>query len=383
MLVDSLDGRVTDNELYSFLSTVTVMKPASDNIGNQWAQGSSGEATKAMGLVYQMSGNVEVLDQMIRFCDAVLSERNDLAPAPVGQHMIWTGRIDPVWPNNVTGTRVVTGGEQGDTVGHLAYCARSILQKPSIWSRRVPTGDPYGYGVRYLERAKTYVRQADFSVDHHILKSLLDLSHGGRYYFASTPYKTRQPVPWNQQMMFTYAFSNLAMDHQILGDDPSRAARYQSIVKDNLDGFLKDGIKPYRDRDGRVAYSWTYAPSSKVVEDSNHGNLDIAGLSRAYIDGRFGVTSAQMKAFADTFVDVMATRDGNYAGRVDGSDGAGHARATDYIRSGYLLLAQFRPDAYRSMMAVDGLRPGGETNDVGRFSRFLWVKQQRAISVGD
>jgi hypothetical protein len=41
---------------------------------------------------------------MIRFCDALLSERDDLAPAPIRQHEIRTGRIDPVWPNDVTGT---------------------------------------------------------------------------------------------------------------------------------------------------------------------------------------------------------------------------------------------------------------------------------------
>jgi hypothetical protein len=63
---------------------------------------------------------------MIRFCDAVLSERKDLAPSPIGQHKIWTGRVDPVWPNTLTAP-IGTGGEQGDPVGHLASCAYLIL----------------------------------------------------------------------------------------------------------------------------------------------------------------------------------------------------------------------------------------------------------------
>lgn len=379
MRVDSLEGPVTDNEVFSFLNHVTMLRPAPDNVRNAWSQGPSGEATKAMGLVYQLSGNVSVLDQMLRFCDAVLSERNDLAPAPVGQHVIWTGRVDPVWPNNLSGSRIETGGEQGDAVGHLAYCARLILERPAIWSRPVLTGDPYGYGVTYLERAKTYVRQADYSIDRHILGALLDLSQGDHYYYArSAPYKGGQPVPWNQQMMFNYAFQNLSIAHRLLNDDPSRAARYRQIVRDNLSWFFTAGVRQYQDRTGRTAYDWGYALPATTDEDAVHGNLDVAGFSRAYIDGGLGVDREQMTDFANTFVDVMTLGPHRYAGRVNGTSGSRrHAKDADYIRSGYLLLAQFRPDAYRSMMEADGLTPGGTTDDVGIFSRFLWVKHQR------
>lgn len=110
MKVSSFDGPVTKEELKSFNDYVVTLKPATDNKGNQWVQGHSGEQTKAMGLVYQMAGQQETLDHMLRFCDAVLSERNDLAKAPVGQHKIWTGGIDPVWPNDVTKKPTQTGG---------------------------------------------------------------------------------------------------------------------------------------------------------------------------------------------------------------------------------------------------------------------------------
>src|SRR5262249_8889360 len=92
MAVDSFDGPITQHELDSFKSYILTLTPAGDNIGNNWAQGHSGEQTKAMGLMYEITGDTAILDQMIRFCDAVLSERNDLAPPPVGQHLIWTGR---------------------------------------------------------------------------------------------------------------------------------------------------------------------------------------------------------------------------------------------------------------------------------------------------
>jgi hypothetical protein len=86
--VGSFDGEVTTKELSSFKAFVTTLKPAKDNIGNNWAQGESGEQTKAMGFIYLMANEQATLDQIIRFCDAVLPERNDLAPAPTGQHKI-------------------------------------------------------------------------------------------------------------------------------------------------------------------------------------------------------------------------------------------------------------------------------------------------------
>ena len=209
MVVRSFTGPVAQSEIDSFKAYIATLTPAPDNIGNNWAQGASGEQVKAMGLVYEISRDTAILDTMLTFCDAVLSERNDLAAAPVGQHVIWTGRIDPAWPNDVTTTPIGTGGEQGDPTGHLGQCAREILQTPAIWQKKVPGGDPHGYGRTYLKRAKKYLAAADYAWDNHIFKSLLDLSGANLYRFSSAgPYKPGEPVPWNQQMMF-----NLSLIH--------------------------------------------------------------------------------------------------------------------------------------------------------------------------
>jgi len=380
MKVDSFDGPVTANEITSFRTYVTPLTPATSNLGNNWAQGHSGEQTKAMGLVYEISGDVGVLDHMISFCDAVLSERNDLAPAPVGQYVLWTGRVDPAWPNAVDTQPIGTGGEQGDPVGHLGNCARLILQTPDIWLKTVPIGDPHGYGKTYLERAKTFVKGADEAVDGHILKSLLDLTNDDHQYFsAAGPYKPGDPVPWNQQMMFNYGFQNLAICHTILNDDPARAAKYHQIVQDSLNWFFQSEVTTYTDKDGNPAYNWAYAPPSLTGEDSNHGSLDVAGFSRAYMTGNYNITADMMKPFANMLVDVMTLGPKLYSGKVDGTTATGHANSTTYIRSGYLFAAEFRPDAYENIMAAD-LTPGGTTTSTDTFSRFLWVKNQRAKS---
>jgi len=380
MTVSGFTGPVTSTEVSSFLSYVTAQTPAANNIGNNWAQGTPGEEIKAMGLVYEITQNTAILDQMIRFCDAVLSERDDLAPAPTGQIVIWTGRIDPVWPNTTT-TPIGTGGEQGDPVGHLGNCARLILQTPSIWSTTVAIGDPDGYGATYLARAKTYVQGGDTAISGHILLSELDLSHSNEFYFASgDPYKGGTPVPWNQVMMFNYGFQNLAIDHDILGDNPTLSAQYHQLVQDNLNWFFASGVTSYTDSAGNTAYSWGYAMPDTTGEDNDHGSLDVNGFYRAYMTGEYGLTPAMLTPFGNTFVDVMTLGPGDYSGVIDGTSGSGNSASTDYIRSGWLLTADFLPNDYTTMVGAD-FTAGGTTTSADRFSKFLWLKNKRYQSV--
>jgi hypothetical protein len=374
--IDGPDGPVTPNEITSFTAYVQALSPAKDNIGNNWAQGGSGQAVKAMGRVYEVSHDTAVLDRMTGFCDAVLAERDDLAPGPVGGHTLWTGKVDPAWPNNVTAQPIGTGGEQGDPVGHLGNCAREILQTPAIWHNPVAIGDPHGYGATYLDRAKRFVAQADAAVDRHILARLLDVSHGDRQYFAKdSPYMGGKPVPWNQQMMFDYGFSNLAAAHQILADDAQRVARYDRLVKTSVDWFFSAAHK-YTDPKGTSAYNWGYSPSQPGGEDSNHGSLDCAGLHQLYLTGRYGITPAMMAPLTNTFTDVMTKGPHTYAGRVDGTDGTGHGAPTSYVRGGYLPLAEFRPDAYHTLLGE--ALPGNRTTSIETFSDALMLKSRHS-----
>src|SRR5579859_5349176 len=389
MAIDSFDGPVTQNEINSFKSYILTLKPATwdgssgnttTNMANEYAQGHSGENIKAMGLMYEITGDTAILDRMIYFCDVLLSQRNDILPAPNGQTVYWTGTIAPAWDNAPNAGD--PSSASGDGTGHLANCARLILQTPAIWNTTVAFGDPFGHGATYLDRAKTFVTQADISFDNFFLRYELDLSDQNHLKYCSTcPYQPGNQLPWNQEMMFTYPLQNLAIAHSILGDDPTRVSKYDNIVQVNLSRFFNDTAVRliYTDSKGNTAYDWAYTPFYQTGEDSNHGSLDVAGFSRAYTSGRYGITAAMMTPFANTFVDVMILGPGNYAGTVEGACGSGHAACTTYIRSGYLLLAEFRPDAYYNMMGAD-LTAGGTTTSTDEFSRFEWVKNRRYLA---
>ena len=378
LTVDSFDGPVTKDEINSFRALVQTLTPPSSNSGNAWSQGSGGEQARGMGLVYEATGDLGILDQEIRFCDALLAERNDLAPAPLGQHVIWTGRIDPVWPNSF-GATIGTGGEQGFVTGNLGNCALHILQTPAIWKTEVTIGDPHGFGATYLQRAKTFVAAADTTIDGHILRSQLDLSdHDNHYYFAvGDPYKGGLPVPWNQTMMFNYLFSNMAAAHAILGDDPARVARYDGIVQANLDWFFTAGSKSYTDKKGNTAYEWGYSLPATTGENTVEGQWDVDGFYRLWLSGRYRFPASKMLPFANTFVDVMILGPHSFAGLIDGTSGSSkHAQHSTTIHEGWLLLADLRPDAFHTMMAAN-LPSSGSTGDLSSFSRFLFVKNRR------
>src|SRR4051812_30221086 len=88
MLIESLDGPVTANEIAAFKAYMKTRPTSDNNVGNDWVYGNAGKDTEALGMVYGISRDVEILDQMIRFADDALACRNDATNG----RMIWTGK---------------------------------------------------------------------------------------------------------------------------------------------------------------------------------------------------------------------------------------------------------------------------------------------------
>src|SRR5258708_10751978 len=211
--VDSFDGALTANEVTTFKSYIKTLQPVvwpnTGDMANEYAQGHSGEAVKAIGVMYEVTGDTAILDRMIYFCDVLLSERNDILAAPYGQHKMWTGTIAQDWIGSQTDPNADGFATAGDGVGHLAYCARLILKTPSLLNTPVPMGDIYGHGATYGERAATFIAEGDFTFSQYCFPYVLNLTHQNHYYFAATsPYMTGSTMTWNQQRMVSYGVRN-------------------------------------------------------------------------------------------------------------------------------------------------------------------------------
>src|SRR4051794_4114705 len=70
MLIESIDGPVTQKEIDSFKQFMSQVALPVSNRGNGMVYGSAGGAVEALGDVYEISKDRQVLDRMLQFTDA-------------------------------------------------------------------------------------------------------------------------------------------------------------------------------------------------------------------------------------------------------------------------------------------------------------------------
>jgi autotransporter-associated beta strand protein len=354
----SLTGPVTSSEINSFITYMQSQSPPPTPWGaltgtehNAWADGTGGRDLEAMGDMFIISSNMTILNTMISWADDCASQRNDLMAATNGgQRVMWTGLIDKVWcPNWPTDTTddqsQYCGCETEDVIGHMAFCAKLILQNPGIWGLTVPEGDPYGYGATYFQRATNYLAKCDDANNEYFLKWFIQ--PGTSLIVAPTN------AAWiavnenvnaiNRQMMFTSGFQRLAEAHELLGDNPVLAAQYNAIVQATVNLCLTGMVNfdPYMTNGQRV-YNWGYYPTSDAPEATEiHAEYDMIGVWRAFNNPSYGITLAPLVPFADTIADVIYLGTNTFAGNVAGSGGT-----QSPIYSGWFWTADWNPQVY-------------------------------------
>jgi len=388
LVFESPSGPLTLREIAGFKSWAQAFHPDADNQGDAWAFGHSGQALEALGLMYEATGDRDFLDRMIEIAGVGLAERNDLAPAPVGHRPLWPGISTPAWGNEAPGSAGAghAGPETGDAAGKIAYAAYLILKTPGLDGVAVPDGDPGQFGKTYGERARTFVRLLDATEDQFILAWFVRKDDGDRFYYpkdrryiqalGNERNNAGNAVPWNQQFMIDCGLQRLAQCHELLRDDPARIALYDACVRASLSWMLQS-VTSHRDLGGHgVYYTWSYAADdAKHVEDSVHAGLDLEGLYRCYLSGRYAIVlnRSHLQAFANEVADVMSLGGGRFAGIVDGNAKGGHAVSTDFPRPDVLVVLEFRPDVFPAIAqaAMAAKRTAGDPTAV---SHLLWVK---------
>jgi hypothetical protein len=349
LLVESLTGPITTNEITAFKNYMNTVSAPATNDQNIWVFGNSGKQIEACGLMYDATGDQDILDRMIYYCDAALAGRNDLASAANGgQRTIWTGNIEPVWPSTAaTDSPQQAGVEQGQILSHMVFCAKLILQHPALWTTNVTTGDPHSYGATYKARALKYITEADYVIDNWITPRFVRTSDQKLYFpLAPNPYKPGDPAPWNQMFMVTNAMTRLVECHLILNDAATRVTQYDGVVQANINWF-KSNLTASTSPSGSACWNWKYALGGST-EDTNHFAYDAEGMWITYDSGRYGITATDMTKFGNTYFDiVLATvTNGIYAGKVDGTTGTGNSGGDNYVRNEYYYLSDIRKDKF-------------------------------------
>lgn len=376
IVLDSYTGPITDNELASFknfmLNRLIPPHPwgFNDTDHNYISDGPAGRDVEAMGLMYEATGNVDILNRMVDFVDAFVYMRNDL---PGGtQTVMWTGDVDPVWPGNGPAhpPSNYAGGENGDTIAHIEYCALLILKTPSLWELPIPDGDPHGFGVTYLDRAKFYIARTDEANDQYSYK-----------YFVTRDNLIRNPPNWPQgfhtmeainiQMMLDGGFERDAEIHELLADNPDRVAKYDAVVQTSVRECL-DGMEHAYTADGQTVYKWGYYPwSTNLNESVGHGNYDVLGIWRAWMRGSvYGITTDEVTPIAEAMVHVISQGNNQFTGNVDGSGSIMNRMDGEWVPA-----ADWDPLVY-DLIAQADVANGRYATTPGIAAPILWMKQR-------
>jgi hypothetical protein len=388
LVIESLSGPVTRHEIDAFKAYVDAQSPPRTPWGsshNAWAFGSGGRNLEAMGMMYEISGDLQILNQMIRWADECVSQRNDLMPAEKGgQRVMWTGRIEKVWcPESATHRNArYAGCETEDAIAHMVYCAKLILQHPELWKTSVPDGNPHGYGTTYKDRALNYISKCDEANDEYFVK----------WFIRPDTYLIREPEnqpAWrtfnnnlnaiNRQMMFNGGFQRLAECHEILGDAPERVQRYDAVVKASITECLQ-GIKTFQPGvvNGHKVYNWHYYPWSddtRRSESTGHAAYDVLGLYRAFQRSAYSLKLEDLTPIANTMAYVIYKGSNTFAVTVDGK---GALRSFTFGE--FMLLADWNPDVYH-VIGKSALALGSYARNANFTASILYMKHRRAAGL--
>ncbi len=378
MTIQSLNGSVTPTEVNSFKTFMAgEFPPAGQTYDNTCADGTAGMESEALGLMYEVTNDPTLLTQMIQYADQFLALRNNTNNGQV----MWDGNRDPVWLTKATNSSQAgyAGCENNDIVGHIAFCAKLILESPWLWNTTVPDGDPHTNGATYFRRAQTYISQMDLVQDFYMLKWFINPNNYQIVAPTSAAWtaENENVNAYNRQMMFLNGFQRLSECHQLLGDNPARVTQYDGIVKAAINIFV-GALQPYN-TNGVPVYNWTYAPGSAGSEDNTlHSTYDIWGVTRAWASGRYGLINATVIPFANTLQYVMNVSTNHISYYVNGTSSPNSPR--NFIYPGWMPIANFGPATFAIMANMD-IAQGSQGSTAIYDAMILWVKNARFLGV--
>lgn len=377
MVFEDKKGPLTKTELDYFKAYAKKLALPTNNIGNKLVYGTNGLAAEGLAMMYEATGDKEILDLLIKHCDYMLYCRNDM-PGGDGRTM-WTGRVEPCWPNKDLGTaqEKYAASENGDILGHIYFCAYLILLTPELQDMPAPASDKLtNWGTTYRDRALTFISMCDQTMEEYI--ALHFVNHELKLCFPTTSEWQTIPdmpsgggFPMNQQMMFLNGFQKAAECYGVLKTKADKQQRYLDVVNTSIN-WQADEVSIQMVTSGGVSWEcaqWQYSPTSTQPEDYGHAAFTMQEFYKIYESQLFPqVTEAFLQRFMNTLKYIMFDPETNTVShKVNGTQD----RKTD-AKAGWVVVSIIDPDFYNYMVAL-----GGNTQtDVGLMGHMLFTKSK-------
>lgn len=388
LAIDSLSGDITSNELTSFTTWMNEVVPETTNVNNTYVYINTAHTSWALHLMYGLTGQVNILDRLIVFCDTMLLHRNDhMGNDNEGPVVMWTGQVEPVWRNKAFTAADVGyfGAETGHTAGLLARAAQAVYTHSALWNAAVPDGDPNGYGQTYRQRADHYLAACDETLDVVIANFInpttlrCHVPDTDAYGNLGTSYENNRglPMPWNIQAFLAQGLTASAECHELLGDDATRVTKYDAIVAAYLDWFRSTLVET-NDDDGTPTYRWGYYAGRTNADDTGHGDLDAFGAYLGLVRGLGGITASIVERMADNWVHSINMGGNQFTLYIDGTGGYDR----NYLRNYCLMLCCQNADLYH-VVADAFVANRASVSGVGLvgsiWATIMWAKRNRYL----
>ena len=176
--------------------------------------------------------------------------------------------------------------------------------------------------------------------------------------------------------MFMNGFQLLSECHALMGDNAARISKYDAIVQASVSWFQSEWQTTTTN--GQLCYIWQYAPGhSGGNEEMNlHAAYDMWGLNRAFTSGKYGLTQALMRPFAETLRNIIYQGTNTFAEWVNGDT----STTRNYIYPEWMGISAYDPCSFAIMANADVAQGSQHSNPI--FDAFiLWVKNNRYLGI--
>ena len=366
MVIESLSGPVTQNEIdaaKSYIKTLAV--PGDASTTSNLAYGTNARIMEGIGKLYELTKDKEFLDVLLKMTDKTLKLRND----PNTGTIDWTGQRELIWhPEEVR-----TGAEQGLIVGKIAYAAQLILQSPWLWNLTVASGNPYGYGATYKQRAQRYVDEMELTESTYMFKWFVRSTDKQLIHPNDSRYDGGTPgghLPFNQKWMIAMGKMRMSKCYEILGN-ATMAAKYKEVVQVCLNLYASQ-MYPATYQ-GYPAYIWYYpANNTQYIEDIDHGGMGMMAMMNMYLLGGYTGFPDQTKMGNAIMYAVYRPASNDWNHNVAGTNSTWHSD----IKPAYMWLSRSVSNLYATI-ANDLIREDLIDNQPDAISYVLWAKNAR------
>ncbi|MFC1764360.1 hypothetical protein ACFL6U_20085 [Planctomycetota bacterium] len=139
----------------------------------------------------------------------------------------------------------------------------------------------------------------------------------------------------------------LAEAYELFKVHTDRVAKIDIVNQAMIDFLIGD--MTFRTVNGKECVTYPYSDEAQEKnpdqsEDFTHGSFDSRDFQRFYQSDRYGFGEKYVKAMANTLVDVLDKRNGEFAERLNGNGKIKKGTPTSY--DGYIWYASFRPVIY-------------------------------------